>query len=235
MSTHAIILGELDGIRRLPKAPLRNPANWTQMDSDILAHLIQVQSQIHHSRWNKSDIRFTVQGGELQNNSFPEFEDFVFAAVYFRQLIARKDSLLKDAVTRYCRFVDCQIRPAWVQHELKSFNNALKRDAFMMPGYSLRDLFDAFMYGAALMHKIPSVGDPKRQRFLDIFDKQPRHRLLYSLNSSLKVLMNYVGNVTVVIYRDYSHWLNDYCLPRPDTRWHNKLFEIKSDPPCSPV
>jgi hypothetical protein len=228
MGVPAIILGEPDGILRLPKALLRDPGDWTQQDSDILAHVIQVQSQIQHSRWNKSDVHFSVQGDKLVDHSFPEFEDFVFAAVYFRQLIGKRDSLLKDAVTRYCRFVDCQIRRSWIQHELKSFNNALAGDAFMMPGYNVRDLFDAFMYGAALMHKIPPVGDPKRQRFLEIYDKQPRHQLLYAVYSSLQTLTNHVGNVTVVIYREYSHWLNDYGLPRPDPRWHNKLFEIKA-------
>jgi hypothetical protein len=228
MNAPAIILGETDGILRLPKAALRNPGSWTQLDSDILAHLIQVQSQIQQSRWNKSNVRFTVQGGQLLDHSFPEFEDFVFVAVYFRQLIAKKDSLLEDAVTRYCRFVDCQIRPAWVQHELAGFKRALDGGAFMLSGYTVRELFDAFMYGAALLHKIPTVGDPTRKRFLDIYDKQPRHALLSSLNMSLKMLMNYVGGVTVVIYRDYSHWLHDYGLPLPDTRWHDKLFEIKT-------
>src|SRR4029450_1658438 len=119
MSNHAIILGEPRGILRLPKAALRHRSDWTQRDSDILAHLIQVQSQIQHSRWNKSDIRFKVQGDEILDHSYPEFQDFVFAAVYFRQLIADDDRLLKDAVTRYRRFVDCPIRSDWVRHTLK--------------------------------------------------------------------------------------------------------------------
>ena len=228
MNAPAIILGDPDGILRLPKAALRTPGDWTQLDSDILAHLIQVQSQIHHSRWNKSKIQARIQGEKLLERSFPDFEDFVFAAVYLRQLIAKKDSLLMDAVNRYCRFVDCQIRPFWVQHELAAFNRALDGEAFMLPDYSVRELFDAFMYGAALLHKMPHKNHKSRQHFLDIYDKQPRHTLLYALNMSLKTLMNHVGNVTAVIYRDYSHWLHDYELSLPDTRWHNKLFEIKA-------
>lgn len=211
----------------MPKASLRNPSDWTQRDSDILAHLIQVQGQIHHSRWNRSEIRFKTQGDKLLDHAFPEFEDFVFVAVYFRQLIAENDRLLKDAVTRYCRFVDCEIRSCWVRHELKRFNEVLAKDAFMMPGYTVRELFDAFMYGASLMHKMPIETDAGRIRFLEIYDNQPRHRLLYALNMSLKILMNYVGNVTAVVYRDFSHWLHDYRLPLPDTRWHDRLFDIK--------
>ncbi len=226
MSVPAIIFGDPNSVLRLPKAALRDPAAWTQLDSDILAHLIQVQKQIQQSRWNKSDIRFKAQGSQLLNHSFPEFEDFVFAAVYLRQLIAKKDSLLKDAITRYCRFADCQIRPAWVQHELTAFMGALDGPAFMLPDYTIRELFDAFMYGAGLLHKIPAVDDTKRKHFLDIFDKQPRHTLLYALHMSLKTLMNHVGGAAAVIYRDYSHWLHDYKLPLPETRWHDTMFEI---------
>jgi hypothetical protein len=190
MRAHAIILGDLDSILRLPKAALRNAPDWTQLDSDILAHLIQVQKQIQQSRWNNANVRFTTQGGQLLDHSFPKFEDFVFAAVYLRQLIAQRDNLLQDAVDRYCRFADCQIRPAWVRHELTAFKGTLDGPAFMLPNDTVRELFDAFMYGAALLHKVPDVTDPKRKRFADFYDKQPRHNLLYSLHMSLKGLMN---------------------------------------------
>lgn len=206
---------------------MRNAGDWTQLDSDILAHLIQTQRQIQQSRWNQADIRFTTQGGELLDHSFPEFEDFVFAAVYLRQLIAIKDALLDDAVVRYCRFVDCQIRPPWVRHELDAFKSILNGSVLMLPGHTVRELFDAFMYGAGLLHKIPKVGDRKRESFLAIYDTQPRPRVLYALNVSLKTLMNHVGAITAVIYSDYANWLNDYGLPPPDTRWHDRLFEIK--------
>lgn len=229
MNVPAIIMGDTRGILQLPKAALRNPSGWTQLDSDILAHLLQVHKQIQQSRWNKADLHFKTQGSRLLDHSLPEFEDFVFAAVYMRQLIAKKDRLLEDAVGRYCRFVDCQIRPVWVQHELAAFNGALDGQAFMLPGYTVRELFDAFMYGAALLHKIPDIGDPKRKRFLDIYDKQPRHTMLYALHMSLKTLMNHVGAVTIVIGRDYSHWLHDYGLPQPDTRWHDRLFNIRAE------
>jgi hypothetical protein len=228
MTAHAIILGDAEGILRLPKAALCHRDDWSQRDSDILAHLIQVQSQIHLSQWNKKDIYFQVQGDKLLDHSLPEFQDFVYAAVYFRQLIAPADRLLKDAVTRYRRFVDCPIRSHWLGHELKSFNKVLAGNAFKMPDCTVHDLFDAFMYGAALMHKMPPECDPVRRRFMEIYDKHPLHNVLYSLKMSLRLLMNHVGNVAVVIHRDYSNWLYEYCLPLPDTRWHEKLFEIKT-------
>ena len=228
MNAPAIILGDPNGILRLPKAGLRSPSDWTQLDSDMFVHLMQVNKQIYQSRWNKADVSYTIQGGKLLDHAFPEFEDFVYAAVYLRQLIAKGDSLLEDVVKRYCWFVDCQIRPSWVSYELASFNRALDGPVFMLPEYTTRELFEAFIYGAALMHKMPVVGNEKRNRFLDIYDKHPRHTVMYALHMSLKMLMNSVGGVVAVVYRDYSHWLHDYKLPLPETRWHDRLFEIKT-------
>lgn len=221
-----IILGNLTSILQLPKASLRNPAEWMQMDSDILAHLAQVNWQIQNCRWNKSEILYKMQSETLLDHCFPEFEDFVFAAVYIRQLIAKDDNLLSDAIDIYCKFVDCPIRPSWVRHELLAFNTTLSQYAINLPVCTLRELFDAFMYGAGLLHKIPKVGNPKRVRFLEIYDNQPKQKLFYSLNMSLKLLMNHVSYATAVIYRDYSHWLQDYDLPPPDTRWHSQLFKL---------
>src|SRR5215813_1066229 len=51
------------------------------------------------------------------------------------------------------------------------YKGALDGPAFMLPGYTVREIFDAFIYGAALLHKIPDIGDPKRKRFLDNYDK----------------------------------------------------------------
>lgn len=226
MSVPAIVYGDPRGILRLPKAAIRNQGDWTQCDSDLLAHLIQVQKQIQQSRWNKTDIRFTTQGGRVVDHAFPDFESFVFAAVYFRQLFAKKDRLFRNAIDRYCQFVDCHLRPFWVRHELDAFNALLGGPAYMLEEYSVRELFDAFMYGAGVLHKFPQAGDSDRERFLTIHDKHPRHSVLFALHMSLKSLKNHVGNVALVIYRDYAHWLKEYSLPPPDTRWHERLFKI---------
>ena len=228
MKAPSIILGDPNSILRLPKSTMLRPNEWTQMDSDILAHFLQVNKQIQDSRWYRAKVSFRTQGGQPKDCSIPEFEDFVFAAVYLRQLIAEKDSLLDDAVGRYCRFVDCQIRPIWVHQELAAFNCSLDHQVHLLTDIAIttRELFDAFMYGAALLHKMPKVEDTKRKRFLEIYDNIPRHVLLYVFHMSLKMLMNHIGAVASVICRDYSYWLRTYGLPPPDTRWHERLFEV---------
>src|SRR5262245_43432830 len=52
------------------------------------------------------------------------------------------------------------------------------------------------------------------------------HSIFYALNMSLKQLLNHVGAIAVVIFRDMAHWQHTYSLPLPDVRWHNRLFHI---------
>ena len=208
---------------------MKNPSRWGQLDSDVVAHFLQVHGQISRSRWNKSDIKFTRQGGKLLSSDFPEFEDFVFAAVYFRQLTARKDDLLNDAANRYRQFVHCPTRDCWIHEEQKRFASVLDGDAFMLPACTTRELFDAFMYGASLMHKAPHIASARRARFLQIYDNEPREKVLYALNMSMKLMLNHVANIAVVVYRDFARWLQENSLPLPDVRWHDRLFDVQRD------
>src|SRR5438477_10113901 len=96
----------------------------------------------------------------------------------------------------------------------------------MLSNYNVRDLFDAFLYGAGLMHKTPHIKNAHRATFLQIYDKEKREEVLFALNTSLQQLLNHVTRVTTVVRQDFSHWLHQYNLPLPDVRWHDRLFEI---------
>ena len=227
MNFKPVQYGNLASILQYPVSELQMPDAWTQMDSDILAHLVNVLHQIQNSRWYKTNHTCKYQGEEVLDHTFGDIEDFVYVAIYIRQFIVKRDSLLNDAVERYSNYTSCEMKIAWVKYELNAFNNALVQEPFMLEGCTRQELFDAFMYGAALFHKIPDVNDKTRKRFLDIYDNQPRHKVMIALHFSLKMLVDHIVNVTCVIQRDYSYWLDKYNLPKPDTRWHEKLFKIK--------
>jgi hypothetical protein len=234
MNAPAIALGDPKGILALPAAGIKNRADWTQADSDVLAHFIQVNQQIRGSRWHAAKNSFKIQGGQLLEAECPDLEQFVFAAVYFRQLFAKRDQLLKTAVDCYCKFVDCQIRPWWVRHEEQCFNGALDGAAWPLTGYTIREVFEAFLYGAGLLHRLPSENDDKRKRFLQLHDTEQPYRVLFALNGSLSTLGSSVSKLAVVIYRDYAHWQHTYGLPLPDVRWHDRLFNPFRVPPPAP-
>ena len=199
------------------------------MDSDIIAHFLQVHKQLVESRWNHSEIAFTHQGGKVIKSSFSGFEDFVFAIVYLRQFLLKKDKLLEDVVERYRRHCSCKRRCSWVTEEQKSFEAVLERDAIFLEGYKVRDVLDAFMYGAALIHKPPHLKAKQRAHFLALYDGKCREELLFALNESMKSLLRHVHNVALVVHRDFAYWLQEYDLPRPDVRWHSDLFDTKTD------
>jgi hypothetical protein len=196
------------------------------MDSDILAHFLQVESQIAKSRWCKAKLSMTTQGDKLLDSSFPDFEDFVYAAMYFRQFILPKDDLLNDAVRRYFSFLDCGMRRVWVQAEQQRFTSTLNGKTLMLPKYTAREVFDAFAYGAGLIHRAPELNNRNRARFLQLYDHEPRENVLFELNMSLHHLLNHASRVAAVIHQDFAEWLDVHGLPRPDVRWHDRLFTL---------
>ena len=228
MAIFGITLGDPRQLLQRGPAELRDVTQWTQRDSDILAHFLQVYTQLCGSSWYRSKKQFTVRGEKTVAASMPELEQFVFAAVYFRQLAAEKDSLLQDAADRYCAHVSCPVRKNWVEYEVGRFDHQLKSPPFPLPVQNLtfRQLFDAFLYGASLLHKVPKENEASRRRFLAIYDKEPRATLLYALNTSMQCSLQHVGNVAVVIYQDFANWQNSHAIPLPDVPWHNRLFDI---------
>jgi hypothetical protein len=89
-------MGERDivrkkGILALAPAGMKNRPDWRQADSDVLAHFIQVNQQICGPRWHARKNSFKVPGDQLLEAECPDLEQFVFAAVYFRQLFAMRD------------------------------------------------------------------------------------------------------------------------------------------------
>ena len=155
----------------------------------------------------------------MLEHRFPELEPFVYAAVYFRQLIAHKDRLMERAMQIYCRHVDGAVQLAWMHHQGKDFRRALEDRAAPLSNCSVQELFEAFVYGAGLMHRFNTDCEKKR-RFLKIYDEQPRHVVLTALNFSLHRLLGVASSANWVIYRHFSDWQRKYGLPLPDVRWH---------------
>ncbi len=218
MRVPAIVVGDSNSILRLGPASMKIPSKWSQEDSDIVAHFLQVHGQISHSRWKKSKISFKHKGNNLLDSRFPAFEDFVFVAVYFRQFTEKKDNLLNDASNRYRDFVDCQIRNVWIYEEQERFSALLDNDTLTLPGYKFRELFDAFLYGSLLIHNIPKVYSKHRKRFLYLCDNEPTGHNFASPDAfTSRILCNRHNNalasldkIATRLYRNWATVLFDF-------------------------
>ena len=232
MTFGPIMRGDPSGLLQRGPAKLEDETRWDKRDSDILAHFLQVHKQLTRSRWYAAKKSFKTQGGELIEASMPDLEQFVFAAIYFRQFTTRKDNLLGDATKRYCSHVACPIRKSWVKSEADAFATALDSPPFPLAEKddpTLRDLFDAFIYGASLVHTVPHENSPTGKLFLKLYDNEPIAKLLYELNVGMEVALNHIGHIAAIVHQDFVHWQHTYSLPLPDVRWHERLFNVPCD------
>ena len=53
MDVPAIVLGDAQTVLRLDPAAMKNPSEWTQLDSDIIAHFLQYKDA--NGSWRRAD------------------------------------------------------------------------------------------------------------------------------------------------------------------------------------
>ncbi|MFQ5734807.1 MAG: hypothetical protein ACE5KM_22975 [Planctomycetaceae bacterium] len=228
--SQAIVLGEPKTVLSLGPAELRATADWHQDDSDTLAHFIQVHWQIAESSWLKDDCNFT-SCGDNTGGRFPDLESFVFVAVYFRQLFSDRDHLFSDACECYVRAVDSPVKAAWVNKEKERCLSAWNEPGLFINNHSREEVFNAMMYGAHLLHSLPSTWKRHRDAFRDILANTPRHKMLFEIHGALRTMLNYVNDVAVVAYQDFAHWLDKGDAPAPDVMWHESVFVSETGDP----
>jgi hypothetical protein len=229
MSVSPVVIGDVNSVMQLPVAGINNVADWTQDDSDVIGHFCQVAAQISSSKWRQSPASITKNGDEVVAADLPSFEDFVFVSVYFRQLTLAGDDLLNDAVDRYIRHSACATKTSWIAHERQRFNNALNNRAqpFAPDNATVKELFDAFLYGAFLAHSIRKAKPENRARLARIYENTPKDKYLLALHVSLHQLSGHACNIVCAMYKDYAHWLNNLGVAKPNILWHTGLFKLE--------
>lgn len=223
------LVGNLESVLQFGNPSINNSEQWTQEDSDQIAHMIQTSNQIIGSKWFQTPVRITLQKNSLLDHDWPNLEDFIFASVYFRQLLKNGDGLVGKSVRTYSKFSASDISVNWIHNENKTLNRICSREDPMLPGYKIEDIFNAYLYGAGLMHSVSPKNKIQRDLFSELLKRYPKHTILFTLNSSLKLMMNHIQNISQLIHRHYADWLHRYNLPRPDIHWHQSLFNLPND------
>src|SRR5579862_4971380 len=225
MATASVIaLGDVRTVLRLPPSPFNNRNGWAQKKSDILAHFLQVSALLSNSSWMKSPCTFTIQGDKVLKSQFASGEAFVYAAVYFRQLYA-DDSLFLEACRIYQEHSGDPAKVFWVKEELESFRRTLAGDCiFSAIRIPLRDLIDAFLYGALLFHGPNKAFKIHRRLFQSVITGHLREEILYSLNMGMTGLCSHASGVAMVLHKDMAHWQHSGWIPAPNVWWHSRLF-----------
>ncbi|TWU13356.1 hypothetical protein CA54_21910 [Symmachiella macrocystis] len=223
MKNFPIVLHKPETVLRRGPAGIRSSTVWTQEDSDIVAHFIQVRAQISRSLWLQKECTFNSCGNS-RPGTFPDLESFVYVAVYFRQLFAHKDRLFTDACDRYIRAVDSPAKMAWMAKEREAGLNYWKSPGLIVPTHTTEDLFNAMLYGTHLIHSLPATSKRHLDTFRVILNNTPQKKLLFEVHGSLRTVLNYVSAAAVVMHQDFAEWLNTGAAPPPEIMWPESVF-----------
>jgi hypothetical protein len=87
-----------------------------------------------------------------------------------------------------------------------------------------RELFEAFMYGAHVLHSRSQENEAHAKRLRDLLKSYHPQVLLGLLNGGLIELDNHVAGMARIIYPEFQRWFSGDKLPPPDVYWQNQLF-----------
>jgi hypothetical protein len=205
-----------------------NRNTWTQNKLDLLAHFMQVGGQISRSSWMSTPFSLTDHGNSILESQLASVEAFVYAAVYFRQLYA-DDKLFSRVCDIYAKHVGNPLKVSWVKAAFAAFEQELVAPSFFFNDICLRDLSDAFLYGALVFHGPEKAYEKHKQRFQAMITQRSREELLYSLNVGMRSACSHAVAVSHLVYKELADWQNNRWISAPNVWWHSNLFE--SSPP----
>jgi hypothetical protein len=230
-SNPAVELGNVRSVLQLGVSGIVDSGSWTQADSDLFAHFLQVWKILAESSWNVAGDHLRYEGGRCVTDNLPGLEPVVFALVYFRQLV--QDGLFGHVHETYQKHVDSPVKAAWLSAERTSFDDLLSAEPSFIEVQgrgirSNRELFDAFSYGALIMHVPSRVRDKETlTNFEQLYRSERREMVRLALHWLLMSLMNHVAAAGRLMHQDYAHWLKTYGLPKPNVFWQIDMFARK--------
>lgn len=213
---------------------MKNREDWTQGDSDLMGHFLDVVSIISRSVWYGHELKVSIR--EEDNSDLPPQEPLVFASIYFRQLFSQKDRLLKSVHNLYLKFSDNQQRMEDVR---RAFKQAKKKwDDVPSPSKvwhltqkqtetppTLSKLFDAFLYGTHVLHSIGPTKVKHEESLRELLNACPSHVLLGSLSFGLHDAFDSVKAIYRICEPEFGDWFHSENLPPPNIMWQGQLFD----------
>lgn len=213
---------------------IKNREDWTQEDSDLMGHFIDVVSIISRSAWHGHKLKVSIR--EEDNSDLPSQEPLVFASIYFRQLFSQKDRLLKSVHDLYLRFSADRRRMEAVSRTFKqakekwndvpSPNKVWHRTQKQIgEPPTLSELFDAFLYGTHVLHSIGPTKVKHEESLRELLNACPSHVLLDSLSFGLHDAFDSVKAIYQICEPEFRDWFHFENLPPPNIMWQGQLFD----------
>ncbi len=229
-----VIMGDPESVTRFGPGPAREIEAWTSETANTMAHFFQVVDHIASTHWYRSPSMLTTgRNQKIIQSAFPSTESTLGVLVLLRQLYSSdpKDDLFNRACGTYLRHVDDKCKADWVKQVKTIFNQMLAKPPHFIGEdfpFSSKELLEAILYGAGLIHARGK--DSKCQEQLrDMLRTFPRERLVMAFHGGMKELFWQAATVYPVIKQDFSHWITDLGLSRPELIDITKLLSGSID------
>jgi len=218
---------------------MKKRSEWSQRDSDLLAHFFDAVECIKRSSWRSSKISFGIT--HPLDTELPTHEQFIFAATCFRRFF-NNDTLAKRSRDTYLRFSNSRTRSLWIDYEYSQAKHCwfnpppltmavvgVRPTDFGEDVPPLGNLFDAFTYGAFVFHSGDHTKSNSYDRLTRLLESCDKNILLGLLHGGLAMLLNHLSHMAHVVYQDYKLWFNEDSLPPPRVHWQHQLLNADRD------
>lgn len=218
-----IILFDAESIAKIGPTDICAKETWTVDKANTLFNFIQVVRIIWRSSWTQKKSVITISSGSVVKCDFPTVENMCAVLTLFRQLYA-KDALMKNTCEIYNEHCNNTTKKSWVDDRLKMFKQSLDTSPqfIQLQGCTVRQLFNAFLYGTGMVHSPGNRDRENRNRLSDLVRQHSREKLIMAVNESFWMALNYAVNVFHVVKQDYEHWTEQEGCAKSD------MFDIYS-------
>jgi hypothetical protein len=223
-----IIPFDAENIVQLGPCPIYARETWTADKANTIFNFIQVVRLIWNSSWARKKTSITTHFNNKEQAKitcdFPEVESMCAVLTLFRQLYACEDLLMKKTCEIYMEHSSNTIKKQWVDHCLKNFEQRLNRNPDFIPlqGCTVKQLFNAFLYGTGLVHSPKDRNRNNRNRLSGLVGQHSREKVIMAVNDSFWMALEYAVDVFHVIKQDYEYWTKKEGCAKAD------MFDIYS-------
>jgi hypothetical protein len=214
------IILDAGDIVQIGPCPICAKETWTVDKANTLFNFIQVVRLIWRSSWARKRSTMTIYPGSIIECDFPTVESMCAVLTLFRQLYA-SDALMKRTCQIYVKHSSNETKKQWINFCLQSFEQNIDSDSKFIPlhGCTVRELFEAFLYGTGILHS-PNDRDPRnrenRSRLSEIVRQHGREKVIMAVNESFWMALGYAVDVFHVVKQDYEHWTDQKGCAKSD-------------------
>ena len=216
-----------ENIVQIGPCPICAKEKWTVDKANTLFTFIQVVRLIWRSSWARKKISVTTHFNNKEHIEvtcdFPAVESMCAVLTLFRQLYA-SDDLMKNTCTKYNDHCSNHTKKEWVDFCKESFKQRLNGNPFVfhLQGCSVKQLFDAFLYGTGIVHSPIKRNRENRNKLSELVRQHGREKVIMAVNESFWMTLKYAIDVFHIVKQDYEHWTEQEGCVKAD------MFDIYS-------